>query len=93
MRLILHSKQINGPEIFNIGKGSPTNLMHFISLIEENFNTKLKKEYVKAQLGDVENTYSDTKKLVAFTGYKPQISVEMGIKEFIRWYREYYELQ
>jgi UDP-glucuronate 4-epimerase len=78
-------------EVFNIGNGSPVGLMDFISTLENAFEVSLEKEMVDAQPGDVEVTYADTSKLEQYTGFKPNTSLERGIKEFTSWYKEYYK--
>ena len=76
--------------ICNIGNGSPVKLMDFICEIERQTERELQKEYVKAQLGDVETTYANTSLLTSLTAYKPEIELSEGINRFINWYREYF---
>ena len=40
---------------------------------------------------DVYETYSNTNKLYKDFGFKSKVSFEQGIKEFIKWYKEYYK--
>ena len=75
-----------GASVFNIGNGEPTKLGEFIELIEKLTKKKLNKEYVDAQLGDVQSTYCDLQKMQSITGYKPQIKIEDGLRSFIKWY-------
>ena len=77
-------------QIFNVGKGSCINLMNFIFNLEEEIGIKAIRKYVEMQKGDVEKTFADTKSIEEYTGYKPNVSIEYGIKEFIKWYRYYY---
>jgi len=42
------------------------------------------------QDGDVKATTADTSALEKDFGYKPEITVEEGLREFASWYREYY---
>ena len=77
--------------ILNIGYGSPVDLMTFISLIESRMGVVLEKEFQKAQKGDVAVTYASTKRLVELIDYKPSISLNQGINEFISWFRSYYD--
>jgi len=44
------------------------------------------------QAGDVPDTYADVSDLVNDVGYKPDTSVEDGVRNFVEWYREYYEV-
>ena len=52
---------------------------------------KLKKKYVKRQLGDVIRTYASTKKINKIIKYRPQINLKMGINHFIEWYKSYHK--
>ena len=77
--------------IYNIGRGKPVRLMDFIAALEQALGTTAEKILMPMQAGDVPATWADTKSLEADTGYKPQTSVEEGIKHFVSWYRGYYE--
>jgi UDP-glucuronate 4-epimerase len=76
--------------VFNIGKGTPVNLMDFVEEIEKNLGMKAKKDFLPMQDGDVAATWADIKDLETALGYKPKVSVEEGVKNFVEWYKEYY---
>lgn len=76
--------------VYNLGHGSPINLMDFIHGIEHELGIEAKKNFRDMQPGDVYQTYADTEDLYAVTGYKPVISIREGIAEFVSWYREFY---
>ncbi|WMN86410.1 NAD-dependent epimerase [Vibrio parahaemolyticus] len=76
--------------VYNLGHGSPINLMDFIQGIEHELGIEAKKNFRDMQPGDVYQTYADTEDLYAVTGYKPVISIREGIAEFVSWYREFY---
>ena len=76
--------------VYNIGHGSPINLMKFIEAIENELGIKAKKNFRGMQAGDVYQTYADTKDLFDVTGYKPQVGVTEGVAKLISWYREFY---
>ena len=84
-------KKIKNAEIVNIGNGSPVNLLDFISTIEKRINKKIDKEFIEAQLGDVEETYADDTKLKTLIGESSKINLTVGISEFLKWYNKYYE--
>ena len=44
------------------------------------------------QPGDVVKTYADTEMLEKWINFKPQTSLDIGIKKFIKWYSEYYKI-
>ncbi|WP_423149741.1 NAD-dependent epimerase [Rubrolithibacter danxiaensis] len=79
--------------IFNIGKGSPVNLMEFIEEIENNLGKKAEKDYLPMQDGDVTATWADITDLENILGYKPRVSVQEGVKRFISWYKYFYQVQ
>lgn len=74
-------------QIYNIGCSQPVMLMDFIREMEEALGREAEKTYLPMQPGDVLQTYSDTTKLEATVGYKPQIGLHEGIRRFIEWYR------
>jgi len=76
--------------IYNIGHGSPINLMDFIKAIETELGIEAKKNFRGMQAGDVYQTYADTQDLFAATGYKPQMGVAEGVANLVRWYKEFY---
>ena len=77
-------------KIFNIGNSKPVNLIDFIKVIEKILNIKAKKNFLPMQPGDVSITSSDTRIIENYTGFKPNTSIETGIKNFINWYKQYY---
>ena len=80
-------------KIFNIGNSNPINLMDFITTIEEMIGRKAKKEFLDMQPGDVASTSADTELLENWIGFKPRTSVKEGIKKFIDWYTDFYDIK
>lgn len=76
--------------IYNIGNNNPVELMKFIELIEQSLGKKAKKELLDLQPGDVVATYADIEDLVRDVGFKPKTSIETGIKNFVSWFKDYY---
>ena len=76
--------------IFNIGNSNPESLTDYIKAIESNLGIKANKEFLPLQPGDVPDTYSDCTSLETFINYKPNTSIEDGIRKFISWYRKFY---
>lgn len=77
-------------EIMNIGGDKEETLLRFIEVIEENLGKKAKKKMMPIQPGDVPSTVADISKLRAL-GWEPTTRIEEGIKNFIDWYKEYYQ--
>ncbi len=79
-------------KIFNIGNSNPTKLYDYIEAIENNLGKKADMILEEMQPGDVKETYANTELLQKFISFKPNTSIDKGIKEFIRWYLEYYKI-
>jgi UDP-glucuronate 4-epimerase len=77
--------------VYNIGHGSPINLMDFIGAIETELGVEAKKNFREMQPGDVYKTFADTQDLFEATGYKPQVGVYEGVKKLVEWYKEFYK--
>ncbi len=78
--------------IFNIGNSEPVLLMNYIKAIEDCLNIKAKKEFLPLQPGDVPKTFADGDLLEKYIQFKPKTSVLIGIKNFIDWYKNYYQI-
>lgn len=78
-------------KVYNIGHGSPINLMEFISSIESALGREAKKNFREMQAGDVYKTYADTQDLFTATRYKPKVGVEQGVEALIDWYKDFYK--
>ena len=77
-------------DVLNIGGEKSISLMDFIKTIENKLGLKAKINFMPKQLGDVEKTESDCSKITSLVNYKPKVSIEDGISNFIDWYKEYY---
>lgn len=78
-------------EIFNIGNNKPVKLMHYINLIEKNLNKKARINFLPFQPGDIKNTLSSNNKLNNYINYKPKTTAEVGVKNFINWFKKYHK--
>jgi len=76
--------------ILNIGRGKKIKLMTYIKLLEKELNIKAKIKFLPKQKGDVQETFSNIKKIKMLGGYNPKTDVTKGIKNFVKWYKEYY---
>lgn len=93
LRLIENpSKESVPARIYNIGHGSPVNLLDFISTIEQVTGRKAVMQMEGMQPGDVYCTCADVSRLRHDFGYHPGISIEEGIRRFYDWFREYHRL-
>lgn len=75
--------------IYNIGRGQPVKLMEFIDTIGKELEKEVKLEMMPMQDGDVYTTWADTTALRDNYRYTPKIDLDIGVKNFIKWYRAY----
>ena len=78
--------------IYNIGNNNPVELLEFINILEKQLGKKAKMNLLPIQPGDVPRTYADIDDLMKDVGFKPATSIEDGIRHFVKWYREYYNI-
>jgi len=76
--------KVNG-EVFNIGGGSRISVKGLIELIESTTGKIAKVTYFDKQKGDVRHTYADISKAKHNLGYKPEVTIEDGIKKYVDW--------
>lgn len=77
--------------IANVGNGKPEFLTDFIEAIETSLNKEAIKNYLPMQAGDVSQTWADNEYLNSL-GYKSSVSINEGVNNFVKWYKEYYNL-
>ena len=65
--------------------------MHYIEVLENCLGRKAVLDLQPMQPGDVSATYADIGELQAATGFKPATPIEVGVRRFVDWYREYYQ--
>ncbi len=78
--------------IYNIGNNQPVELMYFIEVLEDSLGIKAVKNFLPMQPGDVPATYANVDDLVRDVDYKPATTIETGIANFVKWYRNYYQV-
>lgn len=79
-------------KIYNIGNNNPVKLMDFIEAIEKEVGKTAQKNMLPLQPGDVPATYANVNDLVSELNYKPNTSIQTGIKNFVKWYREFFAI-
>ena len=77
--------------IMNIGGDEEEKLTRFIEVIEENVGKQAKKKMLPIQPGDVKSTVADIRTLKKL-GWQPTTRIEVGIRNFVAWYRDYFKV-
>ena len=79
-------------QIYNVGNNRPEELMHIVEVLEKELGRKAVKQMLPMQAGDVLETFADVNDLMRDTGFRPDTSIEDGIRHFVAWYREHYRI-
>jgi UDP-glucuronate 4-epimerase len=78
--------------IFNIGRGQPVALLEFVDCLESALGIKAQRNFMPLQAGDVVKTWADISALAEWVDFRPQVTVETGVAEFVKWYRHFYQI-
>ena len=78
--------------IYNIGSNNPVDLLKYIEVLEKCLGVRATKNMLPMQPGDVPDTYADVDRLIEAVGYKPDTTVETGVRKFVDWYKDYYQV-
>ena len=88
--------------VYNIGNQSPENLLDFVDILQQeliaagvlpnDYDFEAHKQLVPMQPGDVPVTYADTTPLERDYGYKPSTDLRTGLRNFARWYKNFYKI-
>ncbi len=77
-------------QIYNIGNNSMVKLERYVDILEKELGRKAKRELLPMQSGDIENTFANVDDLILDFNYKPSTTVEIGVKKFAEWFKDYY---
>ena len=77
--------------VVNIGNGQPVQLMEFVEAIEGAIGLEAQKNFMPMQPGDVPATWASAKLLEDLAGERPKTDVTEGVRNFVDWYRAYYD--
>lgn len=75
-------------EIFNVASSNPKTINEMVTTIEKVLNQKAKIKYEDKPIGDVNKTYGNITKAKKLLNWKPTVSFEDGIRNFIDWYKD-----
>jgi len=78
--------------VYNVGNHRPEELLHVVGLLEKELGREAVKDMLPMQPGDVMETFADVGDLMRDAGFRPQTSIEDGIRGFVAWYRDHYKV-
>ncbi len=76
--------------LYNLGSHKPVRLLRMIEVLEDCLGRKAEKRFLPLQPGDVPATYADIADIQQDVGFEPTTSIEKGVENFVRWYRDHY---
>jgi UDP-glucuronate 4-epimerase len=78
--------------LYNLGNHRPERLLDFIAVIERLLGVTAAKQLLPMQPGDVAESFADIEPARRDLGFEPKATIESGLANFVRWYREYHGL-
>ena len=78
--------------LYNIGSNRPIELLRYIEVLEQCLGRKAQRVMKPLQPGDVPDTYADVTELISDVGYQPDTPIEVGVRNFVDWFRDYYRI-
>jgi UDP-glucuronate 4-epimerase len=76
--------------LYNIGNNAPVALADFVAALEDALGRKAIRELLPLQPGDVPDTWADSARLAAATGWSPSTSLQEGVQRFAEWYMAFH---
>ena len=86
------ARRVAPAKVYNVGNNHPEELTHVVTVLERELGRTAVKEMLPMQPGDVTETFADVTDLMRDTGFRPQTSIEDGLRDFVAWYRDYYRV-
>jgi len=74
-------------EVVNISTNKPTSINALVEMMNKVMNTSLEPIYTEPRKGDIVHSYLDNKKALDVLGWKPEYSLEDGLRETIEYYK------
>ena len=76
--------------LYNIGNNRWVRLERYIEAIETCLGRKADKNFLPLQPGDVPDTFAEVDDLVNDFDYRPATPIEVGVRRFVDWYKEFH---
>ena len=84
--LAMESDKTNG-EVVNIGTGKPTTILDLAEDVIHLCGKDLKPSFVEAIRQDIKHRFPNVSKMKALLKFKPEFSLQEGLKRTINWYK------
>lgn len=78
--------------LLNLGAGRRELLSRYISVLEEAIGKKAILNVMPTQEGEMTRTEADVTETRAAIGYDPKTPIDIGVRKFVDWYRDFYKV-
>ncbi len=76
--------------LYNIGNHKSEHLMKVVEILEHELGRKAELELLPMQAGDARQSFADIDAIASDLGYAPTTSIDVGVPNFVKWYREFH---
>lgn len=78
--------------VLNLGAGRREPLSRYIEVLEQTLDRKAVLNIMPTQDGEMTRTEADVDETRALLGYAPSTPIDVGVKRFVDWYRDFYQV-
>ena len=78
-------------KVYNIGNNKPVKISYLVEILEKELGKKANIKYLPMQPGEVYQTYADISEIKKDISFVPNTSIEDGLHQFVKWYKEFYK--
>ncbi len=76
--------------LYNIGNHRSEHLMKVVEILEAECGKKAIIDFQPMQPGDVRQSFADIDAIAGDLGYQPTTSIDVGVPNFVRWYKDFH---
>lgn len=84
---LLAAEALGGCGVFNIGSGTSITINQLATMIQDAAEIQVKIEYKPPRKGEVRHSFADISAAQRILGYKPEVSITKGLREYMSWIR------
>jgi UDP-glucose 4-epimerase len=86
---ILKAAEVEGVagEVFNLAGGKSISILELVDILHRFFPKAMEQKYGPAREGDIRFSQANIDKAIEALGYRPEVSVEEGLKRTVEWFR------
>ena len=78
--------------LLNLGAGRRERLSRYIEVLEQALDRKAILNVMPVQEGEMTRTEADVSETRAAFGYAPSTPIDVGVRRFVDWYRDFYQV-